>query len=326
MRVVVFGAGAIGGVIGAKLFQHGSDVTFVARGDNYEALSKNGIRLETPDESVTLPIPVVAHASELSLESDDVVIVTVKSQDTQRALADLRAAIPRDVAIVCAQNGVENERVALRLFANVYGMCVMCPATHLTAGVVQASSSPITGLLDVGRWPEGVDERAAALSDTLSGATFDSVARSDIARWKFGKLLLNLGNAIEAICGSDEPTPELTRRAVHEGMRVLEAAGIAFVSREEDLARRGDLLSTSPVGGNKRGGGSTWQSLMRGTDEVETDYLTGEIVLQGRLVGIATPVNELLQRLANELARERRPPGAWSEAEVLALLDEAPAG
>ena len=155
MRVVVFGAGAIGGVIGAKLFQHGSDVTFVARGDNYEALSKNGIRLETPDESVTLPIPVVAHASELSLESDDVVIVTVKSQDTQRALADLRAAIPRDVAIVCAQNGVENERVALRLFANVYGMCVMCPATHLTAGVVQASSSPITGLLDVGALARG---------------------------------------------------------------------------------------------------------------------------------------------------------------------------
>lgn len=325
MRVVVFGAGAIGGVIGARLFQHGSDVTFVARGDNYEALSKNGIRLETPEASVTLVIPVVAHASELSLEPDDMVIVTVKSQDTSRALADLRAAIPRDVAIVCAQNGVENERVALRLFANVYGMCVMCPATHLTAGVVQASSSPVTGLLDVGRWPEGVDERAAALADALSGATFDSVARSDIARWKFGKLLMNLGNAIEAICGTDEPAPELTRRAVHEGIRVLEAAGIAFVSREEDRARRGALLSTSPVGGKERGGGSTWQSLMRGTDAVETDYLTGEIVLQGRLVGVATPVNELLQRLANELARERRLPGAWSEAEVLALLDGAPA-
>jgi 2-dehydropantoate 2-reductase len=326
MRVVVFGAGAIGGVIGARLFQQGSDVTFVARGDNYEALSKNGLRLETPEESVTLSIPVVAHASELSLESDDVVIVTVKSQDTQRALVDLTAAVPRDVAIVCAQNGVENERAALRLFAHVYGMCVMCPATHLTAGVVQASSAPITGLLDVGRWPEGVDERAAALADTLSGATFDSVARSDIARWKFGKLLMNLGNAVQAVCGTDDPAPELNRLVVQEGTDVLDAAGIAFVNREEDLARRGDLLTISLMGSEKRGGGSTWQSLMRDVGTVETDYLTGEIVLQGRLVSVPTPVNELLQRLANELAHERRPPGAWSEAEVLAQLDATSAG
>jgi 2-dehydropantoate 2-reductase len=321
MRIVVFGAGAIGGVIGARLYQHGNDVTFVARGDNFRALSGNGIRLETPDESATLSVPVVARASELSLGPDDVVVLTVKSQDTREALVDLVASIPAQVAIVCAQNGVENERVALRHFANVYGVCVMCPATHLTPGVVQASSSPVTGLLDVGRWPEGVDERAAAIAGTLSGATFDSVARSDIARWKYGKLLMNLGNAVEAICGTDEPAPQLTRRAVDEGVRVLDAAGIAFVSREEDRARRGDLLSVSPVDGKERGGGSTWQSLMRGTQSVETDYLTGEIVLRGRLAGIATPVNELLQRLANELARERRPPGALSEAEVLAQLD-----
>jgi len=326
MRIVVFGAGAIGGVIGARLFQHGNDVTFVARGDNYEALSKNGIRLETPTETVTLPVPVVEHASSLSLEANDVVLLTVKSQDSRGALADLAASIPSDVAIVCAQNGVENERVALRLFPHLYGMCVMCPATHLSPGVVQASSSPITGLLDLGRWPEGVDERAATVADALTNSTFDSVARSDIARWKWGKLLMNLGNAVQAVCGPDDPAPELHRRVVHEGIKVLDTAGISFVSQEEDLERRGDLLTMSPIDGKERWGGSTWQSLVRGLGSVETDYLTGEIVLQGRLVGVATPVNELLQRLANELAHERRPPGAWSEAEVLAQLDATSAG
>jgi 2-dehydropantoate 2-reductase len=70
-----------------------------------------------------------------------------------------------------------------------------------------------------------------------------------------------------------------------------------------------------------RGGGSSWQSLERATGSIETDYLTGEVVLRGRLHGVATPTNALLQRLANQLARERRPPGAWSEAEVLAMLD-----
>lgn len=320
MRIVVFGAGAIGGVIGARLFQRGNDVTFVARGDNYRALSRAGIRLETRDEEVTLKVPVVETASALSLESSDLVILTVKSQDTRGALVDLASSVPHDVAIVCAQNGVENERVALRLFENVYGVCVMCPATHLTPGVVQANSSPVTGLLDVGRWPDGVDDRASHLCELLKDATFDSVAREDIARWKWGKLLMNLANAVQAVCGTDDANTELVRRVVTEGADVLDKAGIAYVGREEDMARRGHLLSTSYSGGDKRGGGSTWQSLVRGVGSVETDYLTGEIVLQGRLHGIPTPINALLQRLANELARERRPPGAWSEAEVLAML------
>jgi 2-dehydropantoate 2-reductase len=273
-----------------------------------------------------LKVPVVESASELSLSSGDVVILTVKSQDTRSALTALADSVPPDIGIVCAQNGVENERVALRMFTNVYGVCVMCPATHLNPGVVQANSAPITGLLDIGRWPRGHDEAAAALAHSLNDATFQSVVRDDIARWKWGKLLLNLNNAVQAVCGTDEPATELSRRAVKEGVDVLEAAGIAFVGRDEDRARRGDLLTTSSPGTMRRGGGSTWQSLVRGTGTVETDYITGEIVLRGRLHHVATPVNELLQRLVNEMARERRPPGAATEAQVLAQLDANAAG
>src|ERR1700689_4330794 len=69
MRVVVFGAGAIGGLVGARLFQHGVDVTLVARGAPAEALA-SGLVLETPDESVTLPIPVVTDAAALNWTDD----------------------------------------------------------------------------------------------------------------------------------------------------------------------------------------------------------------------------------------------------------------
>jgi 2-dehydropantoate 2-reductase len=321
VRVVIFGAGAIGGVIGARLFQSGHDVTLIARGAHLAEISASGLRLETPHEIVTLPVPVVESPEALSFDASDVVILTVKSQDTKNALSHLAAVAPPTTAIVCGQNGVENERVALRMFKNVYGMCVMMPASHLSPGVVQASSSPITGLLDVGRWPHGVDDRIRDLANVLSGASFESVAREDIARWKWGKLLMNLGNAVEALCGPEHRGGELVRRAVKEGVDVLAAAGIDYVGRDEDAKRRGQLLTLSPVGGAKRGGGSTWQSLIRETGSVETDYLTGEIVLRGRLHGVATPVNGLLQRLANQLASERRAPGAWSEGEILVLLD-----
>ena len=319
MRVIIYGAGAIGGVMGAQLFRQGNDVTFIARGDNFAALARDGIRLETPAEAVTLRVPVVEDPTELSFGSDDLVILAVKSQDTTGALRHLAQVAPASTAIVCAQNGVENERMALRIFQHVYGMCVMCPATHLTPGVVQANSAPVTGLLDVGRWPQGLDERASELADVLSAASFDSVARDDIARWKWGKLLMNLGNAVAAVCGAQGRGGVLVQRAVQEGVDVLRSAGIAFVDRDEDSSRRGALLKIGPIGGAERAGGSSWQSLARATGEIETDYLSGEIVLQGRLHDFPTPVNELLRRLANEMAAQRRAPGTWSEDEVLAV-------
>lgn len=321
MRLVIYGAGAIGGVIGARLVQQGSDVIFVARGENYQALAAQGLRLESREGETTLPVSVVRDTSELDLSADDVVIVTVKGNDTTGVLERLSRNAPPEIALVCAQNGVENERLALRKFANVYGMCVILPASHLTPGLVRASSSPITGLLDIGRWPNGVDDRARQISSILSASTFDSVARVDIARWKWGKLLMNLGNAVQAVCGSENPAKELMRRVREEGVAVLRTADIDFVDHDEDRERRGTLLDFGPAG-DARGGGSTWQSLVRATGSVETDYLTGEIVLRGRLHGVPTPTNSLVQRLANQLARERRPPGAWSEAAVLSMLDD----
>jgi 2-dehydropantoate 2-reductase len=259
----------------------------------------------------------VRDASALDLAPEDTVFLTIKSNDTRDVIDDLERVAPPQIAVVCAQNGVENERLALRKFPHVYGLCVMCPATHLEPGVVRAGSSPVTGLMDLGRWPQGIDERAEGLASILRASTYESVAREDIARWKWGKLLMNLGNAVQAVCGTDRPAKELTRRVREEGIAVLRAAQIDYVDREEDEARRGNLLTVD----RSRGGGSSWQSLERATGSIETDYLTGEVVLRGRLHGVATPTNALLQRLANQLARERRPPGAWSEAEVLAMLD-----
>jgi 2-dehydropantoate 2-reductase len=324
LRFIIYGAGGIGGAIGGRLSQHGHDVILIARGDHYAALASHGLRLESPEGSVTLAIPVVDDPAAISFDSDDdVVFLTMKSQDTVGAVRELAAVAPVTTPVVCAQNGVENERVALRTFENVYGMCVMCPVTHLTPGVVRASSSPITGLLDVGRWPSGVDERAEKIAQALNASSFDSVARHDVARWKWGKLLMNLGNAVEAVCGPESRGGPLAQRAREEGVAVLQAAGIAFVDRDEDATRRGTLLSVRLFAGNDRGGGSSWQSLQRGTGTIETDYLSGEMVLQGRLAGVATPVNSLLQRLANQLARERRAPGYWSEDDVTAMLDGA---
>jgi 2-dehydropantoate 2-reductase len=78
-RYIIYGAGAVGGVIGARLFQHGHDVAPIARGQHLEAVRAHGLTLQTPDETVTLPIPAVAHPSELRFTADDVVFLTMKT-------------------------------------------------------------------------------------------------------------------------------------------------------------------------------------------------------------------------------------------------------
>jgi 2-dehydropantoate 2-reductase len=79
-------------------------------------------------------------------------------------------------------------------------------------------------------------------------------------------------------------------------------------------------VQARPVNGSARSGGSSWQSLARGTGSIEADFLNGEIVLLGREHGVPTPVNEALQRLANQAAREGSAPGSMTPRKVLAAI------
>jgi 2-dehydropantoate 2-reductase len=322
MRIVVMGAGGVGGTIGGRLFQAGYDVALVARGAHGEAVRQHGLVLATPEERVTLGIPAYAHASEVTWTADDVVVLAVKSQDTEGAARDLAAAAGPAVPVVSAQNGVANETTLARWFDHVHGLCVMCPTEHLEPGVVVAHSVPTTGILDLGGFPHGTDDVDDALAAALRASTFESVPRPDIMRWKYRKLVNNLGNAVQALCGTGLDSDE-ARSALGlldaEAERVFAAATIDPVTEAEDEERRADHLRLQPVAGARRGGGSTWQSLERGSG-VETDYLNGEIALLGRLYGVATPANSRIQALMTAAAVRGAAPGEMTAEELLAEL------
>ncbi len=319
MRFVVYGAGAVGGVVAGRMFEHGHQVAIVARGAHRDAIGERGLTVEWPEGSVTVPIPVFGHPSELAFEPDDVVLVAVKSQDTAGVIEALAASAPSSTPIVCLQNGVANEVAFLRRFEHVHGVTVMAPTWHLEPGVVRAYTPNATAILDVGRWPSGRDDVSDAVAATFRASGFESLARDDIARWKYAKLLLNLGNPVDALCPLDDDGLELVDRARAEGEAVLAAAGIDHVSEADDKARRGDVLRVMPIDGVTRPGASTWQSLARG-NPVEVDYLNGEIVLLGRLLGVPTPVNALLQAETHRAVAESRQPGITAAGSLLAQL------
>jgi 2-dehydropantoate 2-reductase len=317
----VFGGGAIGGVVGARLHQAGHDVLLIARGAHHDVIAAHGLTLETPQERVSLRIPVVRSPDEVEFAPQDVLLLATKSQHTADALQALRDAAAPDTPIVCLQNGVENERLALRIFARVYGALVMAPTAHLVPGIVQAYGTELTGAIDIGCYPEGADTLCTQVCGALRGARFSSLPREDIMSFKYAKLLANLANVVEVICGPERDASGLIERAQEEGRRVLRAAGITFdVGDVADVRWRWERWGVGEIDGLPRAGGSTWQSIVRGARSVESDYLNGEIVLRGRELGVPTPVNELLQVLGHETARSLHSPGWLSAEDVLARL------
>ena len=319
MRFVVLGAGAVGGVVGASLHQSGQEVALIARGEHYRAIREGGLTFERPGRSVTLEIPVANAPAALEWTGDEVVLLAAKSQDTAAALIDLRAAAPTTTPVVCLQNGVENERIALRLLPNVYGAVVMAPTAHLEPGVVQAYGTRGVGVIDLGRYPAGVDHLCENMASALTEAGISSRPRPDLMRFKYAKLINNLLNAVDAIVEPGPQGDELTRLAQEEGRAALSAAGIEFVAEEvNDVIGRWRRLDVQPIEGRPRAGSSTRQSLARGAPTLETDYLNGEISLIGRLHGVPTPVNDALSELSERHLRERRPPQSVPAEEVLA--------
>ncbi len=319
MRIIIFGLGAIGGTVAAALHLAGTEIVGIARGAQLDAIRANGLTLRSPDGVATARLPCVGHPSEIDFRPDDAVLLTVKTQDSVAAMDALRDAGLRDQPVFCAQNGVANERFALRRFPNVHGVTVMMPAVHLVPGEVACFSTPRHGIFEIGRYPSGADSADEALAAALNAANVAAFVTPDIMAGKYGKLVLNLGNVIEAAIGRGPDASDVLAIIRDEARAVLSAAGIAFNDVATD-PRRDELMRQKSVDGVERIGGSSTQSLARGAGSIETDWLNGEIVLLGRLHGVPTPANEYCVALGARLVREKRPPASIPLAEIEAAL------
>lgn len=304
-RYIVYGAGGIGASLGAQLHQAGREVVLIARGAQRAAIAGNGLEYVTPERRTRLALPVVAHPDAVAFRPGDVAVLAMKTQDSLPAVEALAAAAGPDLPVLCAQNGVENERLVLRRFRSVIGLAVWIPASFIDPGVVRsyAPHAPI----ELGCVPSGVDERTRAVAQDLRAAGFAAEAREDVLAWKHAKLLTNAVSTLDAVCGGRAGLEDVALRIKEEGMACYRKAGIATVPTAEYEARVAFAVAAmGEIDGRPRSGGSSTQSLARGQGSIETDYINGEIVWLGRQHGVATPVNEAIQWAANELASRRR--------------------
>jgi 2-dehydropantoate 2-reductase len=313
VRLIIYGAGAVGSVIGGRLRQGGAEVVLISRPAHVAAIRERGLRLRTAKDTDVVDIEAVASIDELTPTADDVVLITAKTQDTPAIHASLFNWSP-DVAVVCGTNGVEHERMALRRFSRVYGMVIQLPAEFEKPGEITILCSPTNAILDVGSYPTGVDGTAEQLAALIDGSPrLLSEVDGDVMTKKYGKLLVNLGNIADAAGGIAGRGAKVVKAAIDEGKRVFEAAGIRWEQspdRVESYKKRAETMRFDLPEGDTFLGGSTWQSLVKGASTLETDFFNGEILLLGRLHGVETPTNEFLQRYAARLLRGEMPAGS----------------
>ncbi|WP_031464296.1 ketopantoate reductase family protein [Sciscionella sediminilitoris] len=337
-RYVFLGAGAVGSALGGLLTRQGSEVLLVARGEHARRMSGHGLSLRCPDTEFTVPVPVSTAPDQARLTSEDVLVLTTKTQQAAAAV-DEWADVPvhdragtvlgraADLLPICiALNGVSGEEIALRYFSRVFAVCVWFPTIMIEPGEVLVRTAPSRGLFHVSRYGACSDPADSPLLEELGrdwAAAGCLVRQPDSAlAWKYRKLLTNLGNVLQALLGDASGAENLRQAIEAEAAAILEAAGIPVTGAEEARAAwQTEELSVRPVPGEPAQiGGSSWQSLVRGTGSIETDFLNGEIALIARRIGRSAPINARLTALARRAARQGLRPGAIGIEELRAEL------
>ncbi len=331
-RYVIIGAGGVGTSLAAQFALSGVPYVLVARPPGSAILRERPLEYRQPHGVTHVPVEVAEGPHDVQLTDDDVLVLATKAQDVEAVLRDwawqpVTGTVGGDASalpIVLLQNGLDAERAALRRFETVIGGSVRTPARYVEPGVVDvAASHPVAAIL-LGRYPQGAHPAVDTVAADLRRADYAVQTTQEIQRWMAEKLLRSVTLALDVFPGADAARGALGSLLTAEAAAALQAAGISPQS-PTSLTAEARSYAMVPGTGYQPGQRSTWQSVARGSGSVETDYLNGEVVLLGRLHGIPTPANYVIQRALGALVRDAAAGFDRQRTEVGILFERATA-
>jgi 2-dehydropantoate 2-reductase len=327
MKFVVYGAGAVGGVLGGMLSLQHHDVCLVGRRALVQAIGAGGLRVKSATGEYLAHPRATETPDPGDAGPDTCILLTVKCHHVHAAVEALSAVFPRETPIVCFQNGVACEDMAAARFARVYGGVFRMTCSMLQPGHVSLRS---TGRVIVGLHPKGADRFARELAGVFSKAGFDAAASRAILADKWLKLAVNTQSVFHAVVDPrDHDSNEFTNLKVdvlEETRRVLKAAKIRAVSCdgrdpgiEEMIAELKKPRARRTEPGIKVRN-SVWQDLHLKRDRVEAAYVHEPLIALGREHGVPTPVNAAALEVVQRVLASGAGPDSLRLAEVLAVV------
>ena len=286
MQIAVVGAGAVGCYYGGLLLKAGHDVTFIGRQPHVDAINAHGLLLDTRTFNGHLPAKAATDAT--ALASPDLVLVCVKSADTEQAGRSLSGHLRPDTSVLSLQNGVDN---APRLAA-VTGHAVIPVVVYVGSEMAGPGHVRHHGGGDLAIGASAASEK---LAQTLQAAGIGVTIADDIEVTLWSKLIINCAfNALSAVADISygpmlevDGTRDVVSGAVQEAVTVARACGVSIP--DDIIAHIMKIPANMP---NQKS--STAQDLARGKPS-EIDFLNGYVVRKGAELGIPTPTNQALQ-------------------------------
>lgn len=301
MRILVIGAGGVGGYLGARLTQAGCDVTFVARGAHGQALRERGLSIRGPRGEERVPLArVVEHAR--SLEGPfDLVLLAVKWPSLRDACDELQRLIAPDAVVLPLLNGLSSEEVVA---SYVGAQRTLAAVAYMSAGVLEPGVIYAHGNTRVGLavYRPGQEAWLQRLVQMFTAAQVPARSHFDYRAMLWEKMVWNAPfNAICALTGQRagyvaEQLPALVRDAMGEVIQVARADGVEMPDVIADVmlqVTRTEYPDTEP---------SMLQDVRAGR-ATEVDILQGAVAARGAALGVATPVMRTLAELVRGLAR-----------------------
>ena len=297
MKFAVFGAGGVGGYLGARLADAGHEVQLIARGDHLAALQSSGLRVESIAGDTSVGPPATDDPTDIG--ACDYVLFCVKSYDTREAASELEPLLGEETAVVSLQNGVDNEAWLADEIgaAHVVGGVAYIFSTITEPGVVAHTGGParfVFGELDGER-----TRRVEALDDALSAcAGVESVLAADVRVELWRKFCLICAQA-GMTATTRLPLGEIRKTEESWAMYRRLMTEVATVARAEGV----DLPETVV---------DEWCEFVRDLDpemysslhydlthgkRLELDALHGSVVRHAADVGVDAPMNEAVHAI-----------------------------
>ncbi len=302
MRIAVVGAGAVGGLLGARLQQAGHDVSFVARGKTCAHLREHGLVIDSVDGNVRLPsITVTDDPSTIGVV--DLVIVAVKATQVAAVATSLRPLIGEHTAVIPMQNGVEAGVHLAAALGSGHVLEGVARVIAALAGPGHVSHTAVTPVIEFGpRAGNPLDAAVAAqlsaIDAAFTGAGLVSIQPADmaIASWEKFLFIEPMGvvsAASRQSFGTVRSLPELrslTDSALEELIEVGRSVGVAWP--DDAKARTWERYDSLPADSTT----SLARDLMAGRPS-EFDAQTGAIVRLAKAHGVSVPVHRALHAI-----------------------------
>ncbi|TAK08813.1 MAG: 2-dehydropantoate 2-reductase [Candidatus Manganitrophaceae bacterium] len=301
-KILMVGAGAVGGYFGALLSRSGNDVTFLVRPKTYAAVSERGLQIKSVNGDFTVRPPLIQRASEI--DSVDLIILAVKAYDLLSVLDEIAPLVERGATLLTLQNGVDSEERILSFFKKD---CLVAGVAYITSrlsepGVIEHYKR---GMISLGELSGEKSDRAGHIHQLLASAGITCYLTGQIMKAKWEKLCWNatfnplsviLDHPISLILDS-APLLEIVRQGISEVIAVAAAEGIEL---------KANIIDETITGSNQfRDYHTSMYEDFKSGKPTEIEHLNGDLVRRGERRSIPVPTHRCLYGLVKGLEIKR---------------------